>query len=69
MANNQKRKASDTDSPLKAQPVSKMIHADPNVITKFVNEVEQGDNTELKEGIQKLTESGLEYLTVASYTM
>ena len=63
MENNKKRKASDTDSPLKAQPVSKMIHADPNVITKFVNEVEQGDNTELKEGIQKLTESGLEYLT------
>ena len=63
MSTNSKRKASDTDSPLKAQPVSKMIHADPNVITKFVNEVEQGDNTLLNTGIQKLTESGLEYLT------
>ena len=36
---------------------------DPSDITKFVSEVEQGENTELKEGIQKLTESGLEYLT------
>ena len=63
MENNQKRKASDNDSPLKSQPVSKMIFTDPSVITKFVSEVEQGENTELKEGIQKLTESGLEYLT------
>ena len=63
MENSQKRKASDNDSPLKSQPVSKMIFTDPNVITKFVSEVEQGENTELKEGIQKLTESGLEYLT------
>ena len=39
------------------------IHADNNVITKFVNEVAKGDNTELNTGIQKLTESGLEYLT------
>ena len=63
MENSQKRKASDNDSPLKSQPVSKMIFTDPSVITKFVSEVEQGENTELKEGIQKLTESGLEYLT------
>ena len=32
-------------------------------ITKFQNELAADDNTELKEGIQKLTESGLEYLT------
>ena len=29
----------------------------------FVNEVVKGENTELNTGIQKLTESGLEYLT------
>ena len=32
-------------------------------ILKFRNELATNDNTELKEGIQKLTESGLEYLT------
>ena len=32
-------------------------------ILKFQNELATNDNTELKEGIQKLTESGLEYLT------
>ena len=63
MSSNSKRKVNDMDSPLKTQPVSKMIHADNNVITKFVNEVAKGDNTELNTGIQKLTESGLEYLT------
>ena len=32
-------------------------------IVKFQNELATNDNTELKEGIQKPTESGLEYLT------
>ena len=63
MSSTSKRKVNDMDSPLKTQPVSKMIHADNNVITKFVNEVKKGENTELNTGIQKLNESGLEYLT------
>ena len=63
MSTTTKRKLDDRDSPLKTQPVSKMIHADTNVITKFVNEVKKGENTELNTGIQKLNESGLEYLT------
>ena len=58
-----KRKLDDRDSPLKTQPVSKMMHADNNVIAKFETEVKKGDNTELSTGIQKLKESGLEYLT------
>ena len=36
---------------------------EPGEITKFEMELAAEDNTELKEGIQKLTESGLEYLT------
>ena len=36
---------------------------DQGEITKFENELAAEDNTELKEGIQKLSESGLEYLT------
>ena len=36
---------------------------EPGEITKFEMEPAAEDNTELKEGIQKLTESGLEYLT------
>ena len=63
MSTASKRKVNDMDSPLKTQPVSKMIHEDNNVIKKFVSEVAKGDNTELNTGIQKLTESGLEYLT------
>ena len=63
MSSTAKRKADERDSPLKTQPVSKMIHADTNVISKFETEVKKGDNTELNTGIQKLKESGLEYLT------
>ena len=59
----EKRKRDEKDSPLKTQPVSKMIHADTIVIAKFESEVKKGDNTELSTGIQKLKESGLEYLT------
>ena len=63
MGDSAKRKISDTESPLQSKTVSKMKFMDPSDITKFEIEVEQGENTELKEGIQKLTESGLEYLT------
>ena len=63
MSTTDKRKRDDRDSPLKTQPVSKMMHADNNVIAKFETEVNKGDNTELSTGIQKLKESGLEYLT------
>ena len=45
MGDSQKRKISDTESPLKSQPVSKMKFMDPSDITKFVSEVEQGENT------------------------
>ena len=63
MGDSGKRKVSATESPLQSKTVSKMKMMDPGEITKFELEVAQGENTELKEGIQKLTESGLEYLT------
>ena len=63
MGDSAKRKISDTESPLQSKTVSKMKFMDPSDITKFELEVAQGENTELKEGIKKLTESGLEYLT------
>ena len=63
MSSTAKRKVDERDSPLKTQPVSKMMHADNIVIAKFETEVNKGDNTELSTGIQKLKESGLEYLT------
>ena len=43
-----KRKLDDRDSPLKTQPVSKMMHADNNVIAKFETQIKKGDNTHLE---------------------
>ena len=63
MSDTNKRKVSAAESPLQSKTVSKMRLMDQGEITKFENELAADDNTELKEGIQKLTESGLEYLT------
>ena len=63
MSDTNKRKVSAAESPLQSKTVSKMRLMDQGEITKFENELAAEDNTELKEGIQKLTESGLEYLT------
>ena len=53
----------EADSPLQSKTVSKMKMMEQEEILTFQNELATNDNTELKEGIQKLTESGLEYLT------
>ena len=53
----------EADSPLQSKTVSKMKLMEKDEILKLQNELATNDNTELKEGIQKLTESGLEYLT------
>ena len=63
MSDTNKRKISAAESPLQSKTVSKMRLMEQGEITKFQNELAADDNTELKEGIQKLTESGLEYLT------
>ena len=53
----------DADSPLQSKTVSKMKMMEQEEILTFQNELATNDNTELKEGIQKLTESGLKYQT------
>ena len=49
----------DSDSPLQSKTVSKMKLMEKDEILKFQTELATNDNTELMEGIQKLTESGL----------
>ena len=48
----------DSDSPLQSKTVSKMKLMEQAEILKFQAELATNDNTELMEGIQKLTESG-----------
>ena len=52
-----------SDSPLQSKTISKMKLMEETENLKFQAELANNDNTELMEGIQKLTESGLEYLT------
>ena len=63
MLDSNKRKVGEADSQLQSKTVSKMRLMEKEEIVKFQNQLVTNDNTELKEGIQKLTESGLEYLT------
>ena len=62
MSDTHKRKKGDSDSPLLSKTVSKMKLMEETEILKFQAEL-ASDNPELMEGIKKLTESGLEYLT------
>ena len=59
MSDANKRKISTAELPIQSKTVSKMRLMDQEEITEFQNELAADDNTELKEGIQKLTESGL----------
>ena len=58
MSESNKRKVGEADSPLQSKTVSNMRLMEKEEILKFQNELATNDNTELKEGIQKLTESG-----------
>ena len=63
MSETNKRKIGEADSPLQSKTVSKMKLMEKDEILKFQAELATNDNTESIERIQRLTESGLVYLT------